>query len=189
MKIKTAILASHSGSIAESLYLEAQVLPALEKPILITNNPKANFIERMKKHQESVHVFQKSKEQEKEIINFLKEEKIEMIFLAGYMQVLSIDFTSTYHHKIINIHPSLLPKFRGMHGYRDSFHSNESHGGITIHYVDEGIDTGEIISQVCFSKRDSETLSEFTNRGKELERIFYPQIFKQLTLSTRSLHE
>mgnify|MGYP000102733130 CR=1 FL=1 len=189
MKFKTAIFASLSGSIAEQMYLKAKQQSTMELPLLITNNTRAPFIERMKKYDEKVHIFNKSKDQEQLIIKFLQAHKIELIFLAGYMQILSPKFIDSYQRKIVNIHPSLLPKFKGAHGYRDSFNSKDNFGGITIHYVDEGIDTGPIISQVCFSKEITDSLEIFTRRGKEIEKIFYPQVFEHLVLNRRSLNE
>ncbi len=189
MKIKSAIFASLSGSIAESLYLKSKNIASVETPVLITNNPSSSFISRMEKYNETVHVFEKSVQQEDNILKFLISNQVNLIFLAGYMQILKPTILNAFPRKIINIHPSLLPKYKGIHGYRDSFQSSDDYGGITIHYVDEGVDTGEIISQVCFSKNPSQDLDCFIERGKEIERIFYPQVYEQLILSHRSLNE
>ncbi len=98
------------------------------------------------------------------------------------MRILSPDFVAKYPKKIINIHPSKLPLFPGLMAYERTFKSNETEGGITIHFVDEGMDTGPIIKQVTFKKNIHDTIEDFIERGKKLEKEVYPQVFEELLL-------
>lgn len=79
----------------------------------------------------------------------LKEKKIDLIVLAGYMRIIGPVLLKNYDKRIINIHPSLLPAFPGLHGIRDAFEAGVKETGVTIHYIDQGVDTGPIIRAPC----------------------------------------
>jgi phosphoribosylglycinamide formyltransferase-1 len=100
--------------------------------------------------------------------------------LAGFMRLLGPHFLKTYHKKIVNIHPSLLPLFPGVDGYGDAFKAEVTESGCTIHFVDEGIDTGDIIAQTKFPKIRGETFEEFKERGLAIENNFYPEVIEKL---------
>jgi phosphoribosylglycinamide formyltransferase-1 len=120
--------------------------------------------------------------QESEILKLCHSLNIQWIFLAGYMRILTAHFLKSFHDKelnacrVINIHPSLLPEFPGKDGYGDAFHSGAQVSGISIHFVDEGVDTGPIILQGKFERQLNDTLEDFKKRGLQLEHQLYPQV-------------
>ncbi|MFP5385418.1 MAG: formyltransferase family protein [Bacteriovoracia bacterium] len=117
---------------------------------------------------------------EENILSILKENESEWIFLAGYMRIIESVLLSHFKNKIINIHPSLLPLYPGIDSYKRAFDDKVTESGVTIHLVDEGIDTGPILMQERFPRLVEDTLSDFTNRGKELEWSMYPKMFSKL---------
>ena len=124
---------------------------------------------------------EKKSEHENKILNHLKEWNTQWILLAGFMRILSNDFISHYPNKIVNIHPSLLPAFPGLHAYEEAFKANVLESGITIHFVDAGIDTGAIWRQEKFTRLPDDSLETFIQRGKEVEWKLYPQFLKWLS--------
>ncbi len=119
-------------------------------------------------------------EVEKKLISVLKEEEIDLIVLAGYMRLLTPLFVSAFKGRIINIHPALLPKYPGTHGIEESFASGDRELGITIHYVDEGMDTGPVICQKSFLRNPSDTLESTAERIHGLEHQWYPDVILDL---------
>ena len=117
---------------------------------------------------------------EEEITAVLKEEGADLIALAGFMRLLSPEFVDRYTSKIINVHPSLLPKYPGTRGIREGFESGDTELGITIHRVDHGLDTGPVIMQKSFNRRKDEALDEIESRVHELEHIWYPAILLEI---------
>lgn len=116
----------------------------------------------------SYHVsyFRKEKEAaEREIVDILEKEKIDLVALAGFMRLITPFLIDKYRNRIINIHPALLPKYPGTHGIEESFSSGDSELGVTIHYVDEGMDTGPVIMQKSFNRSGSETLEEIEKKN------------------------
>ncbi len=181
---RVAIFASGSGSNAMALLKKASGLSNVEVPILICNNLDAPIISKARTLTSVVcipHNGMSRLEHEEKIKTYLNEYKIQFVFLAGYMRVLSPDFINSRPQKsIVNIHPSLLPDFPGVNGYKDAFESDAKISGITIHYVDEGIDTGPIIEQREFSKLEGDKLEDFVERGKSIENVFYPEVFEKI---------
>jgi phosphoribosylglycinamide formyltransferase-1 len=119
-------------------------------------------------------------ESENEILDILKKEKIDFIALAGFMRLLSEKFIENYRNRIINIHPALLPKFPGTHAIERSFTSQDKELGITIHYVDKGMDTGPVILQHSFTRNFNATIEEIEKKIHNLEYTFYPDTVEKL---------
>lgn len=117
---------------------------------------------------------------EEEITAVLREEKADLIALAGFMRLLSPSFVDNFSSRIINIHPSLLPKYPGTHGIEDGFESEDEELGITIHRVDHGLDTGPVIMQKSFTRSREEDLDDIEGRVHELEHIWYPAVLLEL---------
>ena len=120
--------------------------------LLVCDNPKAPVLKKAKKaNVEAALVlragFSSRKDFEARIISYLKENNIGLIVLAGFMRILSADFVNKYKGRIINIHPSLLPAFKGEHGIKDAFVYGVKVTGVTVHFVDEQMDHGPIILQ------------------------------------------
>ena len=109
------------------------------------------------------------------IIQKLKEARIDLIALAGFMRVLSPGFVRRYRQRIINIHPSLLPKFKGAHAIRDAFRAKAAETGVTVHFVDEQIDHGPVILQQKISISPKDTPASLEKKIHCLEHRIYPQ--------------
>ncbi len=113
---------------------------------------------------------------EKEINEILLKENIDLVSLAGFMRILSPYIVENWENKIINIHPTLLPNHPGAHGIEDSFNSSDIELGVTIHYVDQGMDTGPIIYQESFTRSEDETLPSAEEKIHKIEHRIYPEI-------------
>ena len=98
---------------------------------------------------------------------------VDLVLLAGFMRILTPDFTSRF--KIINIHPSLLPKHKGAHAIEDTYSSHDTEGGVSVHWVNEELDGGEIILQDSIPKIQGESLGDFSARIHQLEYTLYPK--------------
>ena len=118
----------------------------------------------------------KSKEEfEKEILRNLKEEEIDLIILAGYMKLLSRDFIKEYKNKILNIHPALLPSFKGAHGIKDAFLYGVKVTGPTVHFVTEDMDSGPIILQSIVTVKENDTEETLGEAIHKEEHRIYPK--------------
>lgn len=120
------------------------------------------------------------KEYEEKIVKILKDNKIELIALAGYMKIITDVLLNAYRDKIINIHPAYLPNFPGKDGIGDAFRAGASETGVTIHYVDEGVDSGEIIYQEKLIIDKSWDIEKLEEEIHKIEHRIYPMVLKQL---------
>ncbi|MCU0666452.1 MAG: phosphoribosylglycinamide formyltransferase [Candidatus Omnitrophica bacterium] len=157
--------------------------------LLVSDNPQAAALEKARKS--SIKIFLARREDflsresfEKEIIRAVKRNKIDLIVLAGFMRVLSPGFVKQFKNRIINIHPALLPSFKGAHGIKDAFDYGVKKTGVTVHFVDEKTDHGPIILQqeVGISHRD--TLKSLEEKIHKVEHKLYPEAVR-LYLSGR----
>ncbi|MGE6631622.1 phosphoribosylglycinamide formyltransferase [Bacillus sp. NPDC077027] len=183
---KFAIFASGSGTnfqaIVDSLKQEkwqAQVA------LVICDKPGAKVLERAEKEGIPSFAFEpKSFEHkaafEKMIIEQLKLHEVEWIFLAGYMRLIGPTLLEAYRGKIVNIHPSLLPAFPGLDAIGQAYKAGVKVAGITVHFVDEGMDTGPIIDQAAIHIEQGEDLEAIEQRMHELEHTLYPKVIKSL---------
>jgi phosphoribosylglycinamide formyltransferase 1 len=117
---------------------------------------------------------------DREVVIQLKQRDIEYIVLAGYMLLLSPYFIKEYKHKIINIHPSLLPNFRGTEGIKDAMTYGAKVTGVTIHFVDEKMDHGPIIMQESIRIKSGDSLESLTERIHKIEHRTYPKAIELL---------
>jgi len=117
---------------------------------------------------------------ENKIIELIKKYDIDIIFLAGYMRVLSGDFLKKVKVPVINIHPALLPKYKGVDAIERAFNSEDKEIGITIHYVIEEVDSGEIILQKSIRLKRTKGLDFVEQEVHKLEHKYYPQVAKKL---------
>lgn len=152
---------------------------------VLSDKKKALVLERAKKYHVAAIVVTKKKLEdrtsfEQKMILQLKDFRPDWIVLAGFMRLLGPHFLRTYDKKIINIHPSLLPLFPGVDGYGEAFRFQPRESGCTVHYVDEGIDTGTIIAQKSFLLIPGESFEDFKARGLEIENKFYPEVLEKL---------
>lgn len=124
---------------------------------------------------------QKKSDHEKNILQQLKTWNTDWILLAGFMRMLSKKFLVQYKDKVVNIHPSLLPLYPGAHAYERAFADRVSESGVTVHFVDEGMDTGAIWRQQSFKRFPEDSLQDFIARGKNVEWSLYPTFLDWLS--------
>lgn len=116
---------------------------------------------------------------ELELVRLLQEATVELVVLAGFMRILKTPTLSAFPHRVLNIHPSLLPKFPGLEAWRQALESGETMTGCTVHYVDEGVDTGEIIAQREVPILPNDTSETLHARIQIAERALYPEVIAQ----------
>ena len=148
-KIKTAVFISGTGSNLKSLikFSKPKKSPIIIK-MIISNNSKAKGLQYSKIYKIKKKVFDfKNTLSEKRIINELKKNKIDLICLAGFMKILSKSFIKNFRGKILNIHPSLLPKYKGLNTHEKAIKNKDKYSGCTVHYVNSKLDSGTIINQ------------------------------------------
>ena len=151
-----------------------------EVKIVISDNPKAYALERAKKANIKTQVvpykkYPNKEEYEKAILEYLENFKIDLLVLAGYMRLLSSNFVKNYRYKIINIHPSLLPAFPGLKAQRQAIEYGVKISGCTVHFVDEGLDSGPIILQKSVKVRPSDDEESLSKRILRNEHRLLPQ--------------
>lgn len=125
--------------------------------------------------------FASKKDFEDKIIQQLEENHIALIVLAGFMQMLSPEFVKHYKNRILNIHPALLPSFKGSHGVKDAFDYGVKISGVTVHFVDELMDHGPIILQVALKIEEDDTPESLEAKIHRLEHRIYPQAVRLFT--------
>jgi len=151
----------------------------------IVDKENAYVIERAKNHQIPVYLclrkdFNSKVEMEESMLNQLNNWKCDVIVCAGYMRIIGETLLSNFKNRIINIHPSLLPKYRGKDALDQALANKDRRLGITVHYVDEGMDTGQIIKQMEFVIGENESRDEVEIKLHKLEHHFYPAVLKEL---------
>lgn len=114
-------------------------------------------------------------EYDRQVVTYLKEQGIDLVVLAGFMRVLTPYFVEAFRHRILNIHPALLPSFPGAHGVEDALSYGVKVTGCTIHFVDEGMDTGPIILQEPVLVSDGDTVETLHQRIQVAEHRLYPK--------------
>ena len=177
-KIKTAVFISGTGSNLKSLIkFSKKKKSPISIDLIISNNSKAKGLKfgKIYKIKKKVFNFKKKYEIENQIISFLKKHEIKMICLAGFMKILSGDFIAKFKGKILNIHPSLLPKYKGLNTHQRALNNNEKYTGCTVHFVNSKLDSGKIILQkkVKISKYENE--ESLTKKVLVQEHILYPK--------------
>ena len=151
--------------------------------LMVCDNKKAYAIERATSEEIKTLVldikdFDSKVSYEAEIIKALEKHNIDLICLAGYMRLLLPSFINKYKNRILNIHPALLPSFKGMHAIKDALSYGVKQTGVTVHFVNEDMDTGPIILQEPIIIEDSDTEKRLTAKIHELEHRLYPRCIK-----------
>ena len=160
-KIKTAIFISGTGSNLKSLikFSKLKKSPIVVK-MIISNNSKAKGLRYSKIYKIKKKIFFfKNALSEKKVINELKKNNINLICLAGFMKILSKSFINNFKGKILNIHPSLLPKYKGLNTHEKAIKNKDKYSGCTVHFVNSRLDSGKIIKKkkVRIKKFDTPT--------------------------------
>ena len=175
-KINTAVFISGTGSNFKNLikFSFSKNSPIIIKYV-ISNNSKAIGLNYAKKYKIKKKIFKFKSEEESKILNFLKINQIEFVCLAGFMKILSQNFISKFKGKIINIHPSLLPKYKGLNTHQRVINNKENFSGCTVHFVNSKLDSGKIILQKKVKIFKKDTADTLAKRILEQEHIIYPK--------------
>jgi phosphoribosylglycinamide formyltransferase 1 len=180
--VNAAVFASGEGTNAENLFRYFANDPRIRIKLVVTNRDNAGVIARAEKYRKSVQIISKTAllEYTSQFIDFLKVEKIDLIILAGFLLKLPEAFIAAFPGKIINIHPSLLPKYggKGMYGlkvHEAVINNGDKESGITIHLVNEEYDSGEIILQEKCPVYPHDTPETLAERIHQLEHEFFPK--------------
>ena len=159
-KIKTAVFISGTGSNLNSLIKFSKLKESpITIDIIISNNPKSEGLNfgKIYKIKKKIFDFKKNTSSEKEILIELQKNKVNLICLAGFMKILSKNFINNFNGKILNIHPSLLPKYKGLNTHEKAIKNKDNYSGCTVHFVNSKLDSGKIINQkkVKINKKDT----------------------------------
>ena len=182
-KIRTAVFISGTGSNLENLIkFSLKKRSPIEIILIISNNTKAKGLKfsKLYKIKKKVYNYDKKKISEKRILKDLKSNKIKLICLAGFMKILSKDFIRNFKGKILNIHPSLLPKYKGLNTHHRAIQNKEKYSGCTVHFVNSKLDSGKIILQKKVKLSKEETPSSLQKKILKHEHILYPKAISKI---------
>ncbi len=184
-KINTAIFISGTGSNLKSLikFSKLKKSPIIIK-MIISNNPQAKGLQYSKLCKIKKKIFDfKNILSEKKVIDELKKNNIDLICLAGFMKILSKRFIKSFKGKILNIHPSLLPKYKGLNTHEKAIKNKDKYSGCTVHFVNSKLDSGKIINQKKVRIYKFDTPKSLAKRILIQEHKLYPAaIMKMLNL-------
>jgi formyltetrahydrofolate-dependent phosphoribosylglycinamide formyltransferase len=182
-KIKCAVFISGTGSNLKSLIeFSKKKNSPISIELIISDNPKAKGLKFGKIFKISKKVFNYNNKiiAEKKIISEIKNKKIKLICLAGFMRILSKDFIQTFKGKILNIHPSLLPKYKGLDTHQRALLNREKYSGCTVHIVNSKLDSGKIILQKKVKITKSDTNKSLAKKILTQEHKLYPKAISKI---------
>ena len=177
VKKKTCVFISGYGSNLESLIKNSrnQNFP-IKISLVISNNIRARGILHAKRNSiPYIFINTKKRNFENIILNEIKKHKITLICLAGYMKIISKNFINRFKNKIINIHPSLLPKYKGLNTFDRIIKNNEIKTGCTVHFINEKLDSGKLIVQKSFFINKNDNAIILKTKTQKLEHLAYPE--------------
>lgn len=182
---RLAILLSGSGTNFEAIHraIAAGEIADTEIVCVISNIAEARGLERAKNFGYPTYVVAKKEfagqvKRDTEIIRILQQAEVDLVVLAGYMRMLSSPVVTAFSGRIINIHPSLLPQFPGLNAQKQALDAGVAESGCTVHYVDEGMDSGEIIVQRRLVIDADETIESLSQRIQKEEHRAFPEAIR-----------
>ena len=182
-KIKTAVFISGTGSNLKNLikFSKQRNFP-ISIDLIISNNSKAKGLIYGNNYKIKKKIFNFSNKiiAEKKILSLLYKNKIELICLAGFMKILSKSFIQRFNGKILNIHPSLLPKYKGLDTHARALKNNDKYSGCTVHLVNSKLDSGKIILQKKVKIYKNDNIETLSKRILKQEHKLYPAAIKSL---------
>lgn len=185
-RLKIAVLASGSGSNLQAIIDEIQsgLLPA-ELVLVLSDKPQAYALQRAEAAGVATKVllpedFASREDYDAELVRLLKASGAEAVALAGYMRLVTPVLLQAFPQRVLNIHPALLPSFPGLHGQRQAFEYGVKVAGCTVHFVDEGMDSGPIILQAPVPVLEDDDAERLAARILEQEHIIYPLALRLL---------
>ena len=177
-KIKTAVFISGTGSNLKSLIKFSKLKKSpISINLILSNDSKSKGLQYGKifKIKKKIFDFKKKHINEKKILFELKKNRIDLICLAGFMKILSKTFINNFNGKILNIHPSLLPKFKGLNTHERAIRNKEKYSGCTVHFVNSKLDSGKIILQDKVRINKNETPKTLAKKILAKEHQLYPK--------------
>lgn len=192
-KLRIGVLASGGGTNLQSI-IDACSNGSIDAEIVrvICNNPGAGALERAERasiptccinHRD----FDTRATFDAAVINQLREDQVELVVLAGFMRIVGADFVKAFPHRIMNIHPALLPAFPGLHVQKKALEYGARFTGCTVHFIDDGVDTGPIIIQAVVPILDDDTEESLSTRILQQEHRIYPQAIQLFALGALSV--
>ncbi len=182
-KIKTAVFISGRGSNLNSLIKFSKFKNSpISINLIVSNNLKAKGLKYSKifKIKKKIINLKKKNQTEKDLLLNLKKDEIRLICLAGFMKILSQNFIKKFNGKIINIHPSLLPKYKGLNTHQRVIDNNEKYSGCTVHLVNSKLDSGKIILQKKIRVYKKDTVKSLSKKILVQEHLLYPAAIKKI---------
>jgi phosphoribosylglycinamide formyltransferase-1 len=177
--INLGVLASGSGTNLQAIIDAAEKKEiSAEVKVVISDREDAYALQRAKKHNipnyfVNLKNFSSKEEYEREILRILKEHNVDLVVLAGYMKIVGKTLLSAYRNRIMNIHPALLPSFPGLEAWKQAIDYGVKISGVTVHFVDEGMDTGPIILQAAVPVFEDDTPDSLLSRIHQEEYKIY----------------
>lgn len=187
MTVKIAVLVSGRGSNLQAIMdsIDKGYIKNATINVVISNKTNAYALERARNHGIDAVFLDPSEydrdEYDKAILNVLSQYDTDLLLLAGYFRILGNEIIKAYRNRIMNIHPSLLPAFKGLHAQKQAFEYGVKVAGCTVHFVDEGLDSGPIIIQKCVPVLTGDTEETLTARILEQEHVIYPEAVRLFT--------
>ena len=193
--LRLAVFISGSGSGMEALLRHQESKPCLHETTLVVSNvANVSGLDKAKAHDVDTvtieldksisDVSERREAHEINIMAVLEEHGIEAVILSGYMRILSPLFVRQWQGRLLNIHPSLLPKYPGAHAHRDALADGATVTGCTVHLVDEGVDTGQILAQSQLEIHPDDDEDSLSERVKALEHKLYPEVIDAYAANT-----
>ena len=182
-KTKTAVFISGKGSNLENLIkFSKKKSSPISINLIVSNTSYAKGLKYSKKYniQKKIIVYTNKKIAEKKIFKFLLKKNVKLICLAGFMKILSKNFIKKFKGKIINIHPSLLPKYKGLNTHKKAIENNDKFAGCSVHFVTAKLDSGKIIMQKKVKIKKNDTVISLAKKVLKKEHLIYPAAIKKI---------
>ena len=181
MCVNIAVLLSGNGS-----NLKALIDKGIKVSFVASNNPKALGLKIAKNANIPLYSWKNVSQLEEEVLKLIIDYNVKLLVLAGYMRLLSKNFVKSLPSKfIVNVHPSLLPKYKGMNAIKQALDDSAQYTGVTIHYVDEGMDSGSIIKQNIIKINENDTEETLKDRLQEIEHRLYSDTIKSILIKNQ----
>ena len=184
-KLSLAILLSGNGTNFQAIVdsIDNGQLKAVIK-VVISNNKDAFGLKRARNHNiKNLCIdhkdFADRESYDQKLMETIEQENVDFIVLAGFMRILGSNFVKNFPNKIINIHPSLLPKYPGLNTHKKVLENKDKEHGVTVHLVDEGLDSGPIIGFTKILVEDDEKENDLENKIHKIEHFIYPKILSE----------
>lgn len=184
-KLKVGVLLSGSGTNFQAIIDEAEKGLPVDVVLVVSSRPDAYGIERAHAAGIPTLVMNRAKYADElaadaEIAAALKEAGAEYVVMAGYMRKLTNVLLDAYPDRVLNLHPALLPSFKGAHAIQDAFDAGVKVTGVTVHFANEDYDRGPIIAQRAIEVREDDTVDSLEARIHEVEHELYPQVLEMI---------